>query len=75
MSLATPVLAKKPDLTTDGFADVQEAAAFLSMSRSSIYKLMECGDLPYAKFGRARRVPWRALREYAQRCLVGSGQG
>ena len=63
--------AKMPDLTVDGFADVHQAAEFLSMSRSSIYKLMESGDLKFAKFGKARRIPWRALREYGERCLVG----
>jgi excisionase family DNA binding protein len=64
---------KKPDLTAEGFADVHEAAEFLSMSRSSVYKLMESGDLEYAKFGKARRIPRRGLREYAARCLVSSG--
>jgi excisionase family DNA binding protein len=62
---------KQPDLTADGFADVHEAAEFLSMSRSSVYKLMESEDLKYAKFGKARRIPWLALREYGARCLVG----
>jgi excisionase family DNA binding protein len=62
---------KNSDLTAEGFADVHEAAAYLSMSRSSVYKLMDSGDLQYAKFGKARRIPWRALREFAQRCLVG----
>jgi excisionase family DNA binding protein len=65
------VTAKKADLTADGFADVQQAAEFLGLKRSSIYKLMESGDLKYAKFGKARRIPWRALREYGERCLVG----
>jgi excisionase family DNA binding protein len=60
-----------PDLTADGFADIPEAAAYLSMSRSSVYKLMESKILAYAKFGKARRIPWRALREYAERSLVG----
>jgi excisionase family DNA binding protein len=49
--------AKKPSLAADGFADVHEAAEYLSMSRSSVYKLMESGDLKYAKFGKARRIP------------------
>ena len=62
---------KTTDVTVaDGFADVHQAAAFLSLSRASIYKLMECGDLLYAKFGKSRRIPWRALREYAERCLA-----
>ncbi len=57
-----------------GFADVNEAAAFLSMARSSIYKLMDAGELTYAKFGKSRRIPWTALKAYAERCLVGAGQ-
>jgi len=60
---------KKTDLTEDGFADVQEAAEFLSMSRSSVYKLMESGELRYAKFGKARRIPWKALHLFAERSL------
>jgi len=62
---------ERPDLTAEGFADVTEAAEFLSLARSSIYKLMDNADLPFAKFGKSRRIPWRALREYAGRCLVG----
>jgi excisionase family DNA binding protein len=65
---------KKPDLTAEGFADVQEAAAYLSVSRSLIYKLMETGDLNFAKFGKSRRIPWLALRQYAERCLVGASR-
>jgi excisionase family DNA binding protein len=67
----TATAIEKPDLTSDGFADVQDAAEFLSMSRSSVYKLMEAGHLKYAKFGKSRRIPWRSLRDFAERCLVG----
>jgi excisionase family DNA binding protein len=63
----------KPDITADGFAGVPEAAEYLSMSRSSIYKMMEAGELKYAKFGRSRRIPWRALRELAERSMIGAG--
>lgn len=69
MTSAAPTT-KKPDLTSEGFADVHEAAEYLCMSRSSIYKLMDSGELRYAKFGKSRRIPWRALREFAERCLV-----
>jgi excisionase family DNA binding protein len=61
---------KKIDLCADGFADVHEAAQFLSMSRSSIYKLMESGDLKFGKIGKARRIARRSLREFAERCIV-----
>ncbi len=70
----TAATAEKPDLTAEGFADVAEAADFPSLARSSLYKLMDNGELPYAKFGKSRRIPWRALREYAARCMVGAGQ-
>jgi excisionase family DNA binding protein len=59
-----------PSLVADGFALVREAAAFLRVSRSNLYLMMDSGDLPYARFGKSRRVPWRALREYAERCVV-----
>jgi excisionase family DNA binding protein len=53
-----------------GFVEVPEAATFLSLSRASIYKLMDSGSLAYAKFGRSRRIPRRALLEYAERQIV-----
>jgi excisionase family DNA binding protein len=58
------------DLVADGFASIEEASEFLTLSRAYVYRLMDAGDLPYAKFGRARRIPRRALREYAEKCMV-----
>src|SRR5262249_24922164 len=54
----------------EGFVDVPFAARFLGVSRSKVYAMMDHGDLGYAKFGRSRRVPRRALLELAERCLV-----
>jgi excisionase family DNA binding protein len=56
----------------DGFATVPEAARFLGLSRAKIYQIMDGGQLTYAKFGRSRRIPRRALHEYARKCLVGA---
>jgi len=53
-----------------GFRTVREAAAYLHLSRATIYGLMDSGELKYAKFGGARRIPWTALIEYAERCMV-----
>jgi excisionase family DNA binding protein len=64
----------EPDLIGDGFDDVATSANFLQISRSKVYMLMESGELPYAKFGKCRRIPRRALRDYARACLVRSGQ-
>lgn len=60
------------DLIADGFVEVVDAAKFLGVSRSKVYTLMDSAELVYAKFGRSRRIPKRALLEYAERCLVGA---
>ncbi|HXQ20086.1 MAG TPA: helix-turn-helix domain-containing protein [Candidatus Acidoferrales bacterium] len=52
-------------MVQDGLAGVREAAQFLGLSRSTIYALMESGELSYVKIGRARRIPRRALVELA----------
>jgi excisionase family DNA binding protein len=65
---------QRDPLIDDGFADVGAAAEYLGLGRSSVYKLMDAGELPYAKFGKSRRIPWRAVRDYARRCLVGAQQ-
>jgi excisionase family DNA binding protein len=54
----------------EGFLGVGEAARFLQISRSKVYALMDKGDLLYAKFGRCRRIPKKALAEFAERSLV-----
>ena len=54
----------------DGFVKVPEAARFLNLSRAKVYLLMDAGELAYAKFGRSRRIPRRALMQYASHCLV-----
>jgi excisionase family DNA binding protein len=53
-----------------GFVEVAEAAEFLCISRAKLYQLMDAGELAYCKFGRARRIPKRALYEYAQSKLI-----
>jgi excisionase family DNA binding protein len=57
-------------MVRDGFAEVAEAQEYLRLSRSTVYALMDSGDLLYARFGRSRRIPWLSLREYAARQLV-----
>jgi excisionase family DNA binding protein len=50
----------------DGLERIGEAARFLGLSRSSIYKLIAQGVLPSVKIGNSRRVPVRAVRELAR---------
>lgn len=48
---------------------VEEAARMLSLSRTTIYLLMESGELPSIKCGSARRIPRTALDEWIARQL------
>jgi excisionase family DNA binding protein len=57
-------------VTEEGFVSVPEAARFLHLSRSKVYALMDARELAYAKFGRCRRIPRKALAEFAERSLV-----
>ncbi len=52
-------------LVADGLASVREAAAFLKVSRSTLYKLMDAGGLVSVKIRGSRRIPWRVLKEFA----------
>jgi excisionase family DNA binding protein len=71
MAATAAVDPAKDDVVRDGFASVEQAEEFLRLGRSTVYKLMESGELIYAQFGRSRRIPWRAIREYAAKQLVG----
>jgi excisionase family DNA binding protein len=59
------------DLVRDGLLTVVEAAAFLRVSRSTLYALMDKGALVYVKIGTARRIPKRALIDVAVANLQG----
>ena len=58
-------------LVEDGLVKVPEAAAFLRLSRSNLYAMMERGELPFVKIGRSRRIPRRALVQLAARGIRG----
>jgi hypothetical protein len=49
------------DPRREGFASAVEAARFLDLSTAMITKMAKAGDLPYKRFGRALRIPWRWL--------------
>jgi len=40
-----------------GLLTVPVAARWLALSRSTLYNLMDRGDLAYVKIGRSRRIP------------------
>ena len=57
--------------TVSGLQPVSKAAAFLSLSRSKIYQLMDQGQLKYVKVGRARRVRWDDVLAFVDRHTIG----
>ena len=66
---------KDIDLVSEGLMTVREAAEFLGLSRSTVYELMESGELPFAKIGKARRIPRRAVTAFAASRMVGAVPG
>lgn len=48
----------------------QEAADFLGMSRPTLIKLLEAGEIPFEKVGRHRRVTLRDIDEYRERAGI-----
>jgi excisionase family DNA binding protein len=58
------------EVISEGLERVADAARFLSVSRSLIYKLMDAGLLPSVKIGNSRRIPIRAVRELAADHLI-----
>ena len=58
-------------LVADGLVSIDEAMTFLSVGRSTLYELMERGLLSYAKIGRCRRIPKKALIAFAAANLRG----
>jgi excisionase family DNA binding protein len=58
----------RPQLLT-----VEETGRMLSMSRTSIYALMDNGSLPYHKIGRARRLALADVRALLGKTMVSRG--
>lgn len=46
---------------------VEEAARILCLSRSTIYEMLDRGELPSVRCGTARRIPIAALRAWVER--------
>lgn len=52
-----------------------EAAEALRVSRSKVYELMNRGEIPYVRVGKARRVPVEALRQLIRTRVVDRTKG
>jgi excisionase family DNA binding protein len=49
---------------------VEEAAALLSLGRTSVFALIKSGSLRSVQIGRSRRIPPEAVRAYATGLLA-----
>lgn len=58
------------ELLGDGLLTVIAAADWLAISRSAVYQLLNAGEIAYVRIGADRRIPRRALIEYANTRLV-----
>ena len=65
------VITYPSDLFDDGLLTVSAAAAFIGLSKSTLYQLMDQGELPYVKIGKCRRIPKRSLIDLARANLRG----
>jgi len=63
--------ADRNELVSDGLMTIAEVVAFLRLSRSTVYGLMDTGKLACVRFGRARRIPRLAVVKLAAANLVG----
>lgn len=61
---------ERHNIISEGLERVSDAAQFLGISKSSVYKFIALGILPSVKLGNSRRVPIRAVRELASDRLV-----
>lgn len=50
---------------------VTEVARWLNLSRSSVYQLMDRGELPYVKIGKCRRVRPEEVSRLIEKGTIG----
>jgi excisionase family DNA binding protein len=58
------------EIVTEGLQRISETARFLGVSRSLIYQLINAVVLPTVRIGRSRRIPIKAVRNFAADNLV-----
>ena len=61
MSRVTTARRDPRELAADGLMTVDAARRFLGVSRSTLYKLMGDGTVPYVQLRGVRRIPKAAL--------------
>jgi len=58
------------DLMADGAMTIFDAEKFTTLKKTHLYALMKDGSLPFAKLGKRRMIPKRALVELLKSGLV-----
>ncbi len=61
----------KPDWTERLLLRMPEVATILGIGRSTVYELVQRGDLPAVHVGRAVRIPSAKLRPFRHHCFGG----
>jgi excisionase family DNA binding protein len=56
----------------EGLLSDREAGRILGVGRSTVWRLMETGDLPYVRFRRNRRIKLKVLVEFIAKHSVES---
>ena len=51
-------------------ASPDEACVVLNIKRSTLFKMLEAGEIPSIKIGRLRRIPVEGLRRYVERQMA-----
>ncbi|MEX2287744.1 MAG: helix-turn-helix domain-containing protein [Planctomycetaceae bacterium] len=64
------MLATDSELRPANLLTIQATAKLLALSRSTLYNLMERGELPYVKIGRARRIPSQEIERLIRASLI-----
>lgn len=61
-------MATNPSLPDHKLLTVAEVSRALRVSKMTIYRLIDAGELPAIRVGRSFRVPESAYRAYLDRC-------
>ena len=60
-------------VSSPALATVAQVAEHLALSRSTLYQIMDSGELPYIKLGRCRRIRWTDVQAMLEQNVVGRG--
>lgn len=58
------------DKIQESLHPVTKVAAFLSLSRSKVYAMMDAGELPFVKFGKSRRIRWSDVQKLVEQNTI-----